>query len=197
MMTAVGNGRSRPPASKPTPPRRTPYALRALQGSSSPATSPAARHRRQAWLSIAAAAGAVLLGLGLAYAFTHGGGPDQGAVGRTAGQTFTGPVDSGKGERTAPPTAPAAPVTLTVDPSDYVGRDAKDVEVELERLGLAVHVEHIEAGEKGTVAALAPTGALEEGQQVTLSVYKGTSGQPDHSGDFGPASDKQRDHEED
>ena len=73
-----------------------------------------------------------------------------------------------------PPETTPEPTTVEVDPAAYVGRSVKDVEKELERLGLVpetVELENPGDVEKDTVADVSPSGTLEEGDTVTISYY--------------------------
>jgi eukaryotic-like serine/threonine-protein kinase len=63
---------------------------------------------------------------------------------------------------------------ITVDAGDYVGRPADDARKDLEDLGFKVDDETVENPgdkEKDTVADVSPTGLVEPGRTITLSVY--------------------------
>jgi serine/threonine-protein kinase len=76
----------------------------------------------------------------------------------------------------------STPDEITLDPADYVGRPAKDVEAELKGLGLKVKQRPVkdESAAKDTVVALSPTSGLAEGDTVTLQVAKGGKPGPPH-----------------
>ena len=72
------------------------------------------------------------------------------------------------------PTTEAAPDTVEVNADDYVGRQAKDVEKDLEALGLKTSTQTVDNPgdqEAGVVSALSPTGTVEEGRTITLQAY--------------------------
>jgi eukaryotic-like serine/threonine-protein kinase len=74
----------------------------------------------------------------------------------------------------APPTTKAAPQTVTVNKGDYVGRPAKDATRDLHRLGLKVQQQSVDnPGDKqeNTVEDVNPTGQVQKGSTITLSVY--------------------------
>ena len=107
---------------------------------------------------------------------TGTGGPGQSA-GPTTGQTGQNQT-GGQGQTTPPsptPTAPAptsaSPTVLTLDPADFVGRDADQVANELRDLGFAVRVVDAPAGtpgDRGTVVGLEPTGPVGVGSTITV-----------------------------
>ena len=74
-----------------------------------------------------------------------------------------------------------------MDPAAYLGRKVKDVEKELDRLGLVpetVELENPGDVEKDTVADVSPSGTLEEGDTVTISYYgKPPAGSSNGSGE--------------
>ncbi len=70
--------------------------------------------------------------------------------------------------------ASSAPEQVQVDAGDYVGRPAKDAGKDLEKLGLKVQEQKVDNPgdqKKDTVADVNPTGSVEKGSTVTLSVY--------------------------
>jgi tRNA A-37 threonylcarbamoyl transferase component Bud32 len=82
------------------------------------------------------------------------------------------------------------PATVEVDPAAYVGREVKDVEKELERLGLvpaAVELENPGDQERNIVVDVSPSGTLEEGDTVTISYY----GKPPTGSSNGSGEDSQ------
>jgi serine/threonine-protein kinase len=73
----------------------------------------------------------------------------------------------------SPSESPSAE-TVTVDPATYVGRPKGDARKDLEDLGLRVDettVDNPGDQEKDVVADVSPTGEVEPGSTVTLSVY--------------------------
>ncbi|MGI8900315.1 MAG: PASTA domain-containing protein [Nocardioides sp.] len=65
---------------------------------------------------------------------------------------------------------------------DYVGSTEDDAKERLEALGLEVNEEKVEnPGDavEDTVAAVSPTGPVEEGTEVTLSIYDQVKGKPE------------------
>ncbi|MCW2806747.1 MAG: Serine/threonine protein kinase, partial [Marmoricola sp.] len=64
--------------------------------------------------------------------------------------------------------------TVTIDPAAYVGRREKDARKDLEKLGLTVAdttVDNPGDQEKDVVSGVSPSGEVEPGSTVTLSVY--------------------------
>lgn len=79
------------------------------------------------------------------------------------------------GVSTASPTPtdqPTPTVSITIDSTTYVGRDAKDVQNELRSMGLRTHVERekTDRAPPGTVLFLAPGGPFAPGDTVTIQV---------------------------
>jgi serine/threonine-protein kinase len=84
------------------------------------------------------------------------------------------PTTEPEPEPTTEPEPEPTPEGITVEESDYVGRDAEDVEQELADLGLEPREEEVEndgSGEEGTVEGLEPTGTLQPGDEITVFVY--------------------------
>ncbi len=129
---------------------------------------------RRLWLPVAAAAAVVALMVGVAYAAQLGDHPATQLGANQLAAQQTKPA----GSRASTPTKPVSPPVVSVDPSDYVDEPADAAEKQLKALGLEVHKQDVDGGDKGLVAAVQPTGAVPTGQQVTLSVYKG--GHPSH-----------------
>ncbi len=70
--------------------------------------------------------------------------------------------------------APPSPQTVQVNPSDYIGRKEKDARKDLEKLGLQVEDREVDNPgdeQKDTVQGVSPSGEVEKGSTVTLSVY--------------------------
>ncbi|MGH8968925.1 MAG: serine/threonine protein kinase [Actinomycetes bacterium] len=85
----------------------------------------------------------------------------------SSGATNDAPPTSGR----STPESPAEARTVDLDDRAYLGRPADDVEAELEDAGL--RVERTRGGTEGrvgTVDDVSPTGTVEEGSLVTLSV---------------------------
>ena len=128
------------------------------------------------WVPIAWAIGLILLLLIVALSILGTQGADREPVGLSP-QEQTDPTATEQAtEPTQEPTQEPAPedTTVTVNASDYVGRDEKDAEDDLKDLGLEVDKETIPndgSAEEKTVADVSPTGEVEEGSTVTLFVY--------------------------
>jgi beta-lactam-binding protein with PASTA domain len=68
-------------------------------------------------------------------------------------------------------TVSTGPAAVAVDPADYLGQPLDIVRTALIRLRLRVSVETAPAGgEPGTVVGIAPSGALRQGDTVTITV---------------------------
>jgi tRNA A-37 threonylcarbamoyl transferase component Bud32 len=141
---------------------------------------PAHRVGRPAWLPWVAAAAAVLLVVVVTSMVlgdeTDPTGPDSPAPAASAEE----PADEA-------PAKPAEPETFDLDAQDYVGKPKDEATAELEALGLEVRdeqVANLEGQDEGTVADVDPTRGLQDGDQVTLSVW-------------GPAPDLTDDDEDD
>ncbi len=68
-------------------------------------------------------------------------------------------------------TVSTGPAAVAVDPADYIGQPLDIVRATLIRLGLQVTVETASAsGEPGTVVGITPSGALRQGDSVTITV---------------------------
>ncbi len=83
-------------------------------------------------------------------------------------------------------TISTGPAAVTVDPADYLGQALDSVRDALIRLGLQVAVEPGPAsGEPGTVVGITPSGALRQGETVTITVASplGSSASAVPSGD--------------
>lgn len=132
-----------------------------------PAPPPAAAPRRRTppWVWLVPLI-VVLLGL-ITWAF----------VDRNSGATEDDPdpTTSATATPTSAPSTPASSATgVSIDEADYVGRDAEVVDAELTDLGLQVRLDEVDnPGEEadGTVAAVDPSGDLQRGDVVTLSVW--------------------------
>ena len=85
-------------------------------------------------------------------------------------------------------TVSTGPAAVAVDPADYLGQPLDIVRATLIRLGLQVTVETASAsGEPGTVVGITPSGALRQGDSVTITVASapwgsGTSAVPSSDG---------------
>ncbi|WP_254185772.1 protein kinase domain-containing protein [Nocardioides panacis] len=185
-----------------------------------PPPGPAERRRTPGWLPWAAAAAAVLVVV-LVVSQLGGNGDDPAAP--TSGDSPSATKGSKAPSRSASPkpspsrtpsasdtpseTPSASPSespsaqTVTVDPAAYVGRPAKDARKDLEKLGLTVAettVENPGDQEKDGVSGVSPSGEVEPGSTVTLSVYgdpvqvevPGASTGPSTGADTGPGNGK-------
>lgn len=107
----------------------------------------------------------------------------------------TGGSNEPERKPTKPSTRPtsAAPATVRVQASDYLGRPVDDVTRDLRRadLQVATNAEPSDL-EPGTVTAIAPTGAVRKGTTVTVTVAV----EPSHP-DKGPPKNRGKDHGDD
>ncbi len=167
----------------------------AMSGSAQHTTAaPQHPRRRVGWLPVAAAAVAVLLILGIAYAATRGGSTGDQAAGPAAQRSPA--QQAARTTTTSPPPTTTEPTGFVIDPEAYVGRPVKDVEEELKAAGLKPeHGDKVPGGEKDTVADISPTGEVAQGQEVTLDVYDGEENPPGHSDhhEHGPKPPKEED----
>ncbi|CAN0428551.1 unnamed protein product, partial [Phaeothamnion confervicola] len=85
-------------------------------------------------------------------------------------------VSSSTASSTLPPetAAAAAPATILVDPSTYVGRDHKAVAEELRALGFVVEERPVKGNgaKKNTVVSVEPSGQLVAGARIVIGVAK-------------------------
>jgi serine/threonine-protein kinase len=130
------------------------------------------------WVAAAAAAVVVaLLLVRLAGDRGSGTGTDSGSGSPRASASSSAPQTTSQAPTTeaAPTTsAPPTPQTVTVTAGDYVGRPEPDARRDLERLGLRVEDREVDNPgdqKKDTVADVNPSGQVEKGSTVTLSVY--------------------------
>ena len=147
----------------------------AAGGARRPGNAPPAQSR-PGWVPVAWAVGLIVLLLIVAVSILGTQGADRQPVGLDPQDQ----VDSSAAEPTpepAPEETQAEPTedpTVTVDASDYIGRDEKDAESDLKDLGLDVDKEKVAndgSAEEKTVADVSPTGEVPEGSTVTLFVY--------------------------
>ena len=139
---------------------------RVLTGVVPPARTDA-RNRRPAWLPWAAAALAVLLVV-VVTSMVLGDETDP------AGPDTPAPAASAEESAGEASTKSAEPKTFDLDAQDYVGMPEDEAKAELEALGLEVkdeQVANLEGQDEGTVADVDPTRHLQDGDQVTLSVW--------------------------
>jgi serine/threonine-protein kinase len=154
-----------PPVAEPIPRDADgPQGTRVLTGVVPTAVNRGDR-RRPAWLPWAAAALGVLLVVVLVSVAVGGRGDDPVVAEPSA--TAEEPADEEPGKS-------AEPETFDLDAQDYVGMPKDEAKAELEALGLKVkdeQVANLEGQEEGTVADVDPTRRLQDGDQVTLSVW--------------------------
>jgi serine/threonine-protein kinase len=84
------------------------------------------------------------------------------------------PSASASPTRTPSPSQSPTPQQVQVRAGDYVGRNADAARADLEDLGLRVSQRQVDnpgGRREGTVSDVSPTGALDKGAAVTLSVY--------------------------
>jgi hypothetical protein len=126
------------------------------------------RHGRPAWLPWAGAALGVLLVVVLLAWLGRGDEPVTTAV-----EQPSGPTSSTSASSSPSPTASPTP-GIVVRAEDYVGLPKDDAKSRLEGLGLKVKeekVDNLEGQPEDTVADIAPTGRVEPGDEVTLSIW--------------------------
>src|SRR6266545_3037281 len=86
-------------------------------------------------------------------------------------------------------TVSTGPAAVAVDPADYLGQPLDIVRATLIRLGLQVTVQTAPAsGEPGTVVGIAPSGALRQGDTVTITVAFSPLGSSASAAPSGPGS---------
>jgi hypothetical protein len=142
--------------------------------------------RNVGWVPIASVAVTLLLIGVIAYAVSRGGENPPDTSSRAGSST----------QQTTPQADRATPGGIAVRRSTYVGLKFKDAEHRLRDIGFDVRRQDIDGGEKDIVAGIAPSGIVQKGQQVTLTVYKGEAHGPDDS--HGKPGDHKPDkHEED
>ncbi len=91
----------------------------------------------------------------------------------TPRERTTEPTPSPRDTPTATPTT-QAPTTIRVSADEYVGRDVREVEADLRRLGLRVTLDELDnpgGAEQGVVESINPTGELEEGSTITVRYW--------------------------
>jgi len=171
-----------PPVAEPPLDADRPQGTRVLTGVVPPAGSRGDR-RRPAWLPWAAAALGVLLVVVLVSVAVGGRGDDP--VVEEPSASAEEPADEEQAK-------PAEPETFDLDAQDYVGMPEDEAKAELEALGLEVKDEQVAnlGGQvEGTVADVDPSRRLQDGDQVTLSVWgpapQLTDDENDHGGSGG------------
>ncbi|MGZ4537312.1 MAG: protein kinase domain-containing protein [Nocardioidaceae bacterium] len=145
---------------------------RVLSGATgAPPTRPGDRRRRSrmpGWLPWAAAAAGVVVVVALLSLLGHGDAPSSATTPPKSTPSHT-PSPS----RTSPSPSPT-PSGVLVRARDYVGQPFDTAKAELEQRGLRVREQKTpNPGDKieRTVAAVSPTGRVQPGQEITLSVY--------------------------
>jgi serine/threonine-protein kinase len=90
----------------------------------------------------------------------------------TVDHTPTGPVTTASPSTSTSSSTTSSAATITIDERDYLGKPADDVAATLRGMGLSVATKPVTTTEydPGTVANVSPTGTLERGDKVTLSV---------------------------
>lgn len=155
-----------PPVAEPVPlDVDGPQGTRVLTGVVPPAAGSRDDRRRPAWLPWLAAVLGVLLVVVLV-SVAVGDRDDEPVVAEPSGSAEE-PADE-------EPAEPSEPETFSLDAQDYVGMPADEAKAELEALGLKVEdeqVANLEGQQEGTVADVDPTRRLQDGDQVTLSVW--------------------------
>jgi serine/threonine-protein kinase len=89
-------------------------------------------------------------------------------------QTPSGTATTSTSSSSTPSSTTSAPSTIAVNEKDYLGKPADEVAATLRGLGLVVSTKHVSSGEydPGTVANVSPTGNLQRGDRVTLSIAR-------------------------
>jgi serine/threonine-protein kinase len=90
----------------------------------------------------------------------------------TVDHTPTGPVTTASPSTSTSSSTTSSAATITIDERDYLGKPADEVAATLRGMGLSVATKPVTTSEydPGTVANVSPTGTLERGDKVTLSV---------------------------
>ena len=147
-----------------------PDATRVMTAAPASAPPPSAPRRdRPAWLPWAGAALGVLLVVVLLAWLGQGDEPAA-----TAQDSADEPVASASEQRSPSPTKQAAPEGIVIVADDYIGMDKETAKKQLEELGLKVKdekVENLENRPEDTVADISPTGEVQEGDEILLSVW--------------------------
>jgi serine/threonine-protein kinase len=87
------------------------------------------------------------------------------------------------------------PKTVTIDAADYIGRPGDEVRSELTKQNLTVQLVSLPSpGAPGTVIAVEPTGDVQEGQTVTVTVAATTKVPPGHDKKPKPPKDEHKGH---
>ena len=173
--TAVADAPTRVAAAVPPPP-----VTRTTTTTSGGGYAPPPRRGIPAWVPWAAAAAAVLL---IVLVLSQLGGGDEDSTGDPASPESSATPSKSAPSSSAPTRQPSkkpsksaspTPATVEVDPEDYLGRPVDEAAEELESLGLKVKdrtVDNPGDEEEDTVADVSPSGEVEKGSTVTLSVY--------------------------
>jgi len=171
-----------PTAAAAPPPVAEPVgATQVLTGVGAAAAPPGDRGRRRGrgwlWLlvGLAVLAAVVLILLQATGDDDPTSATPTGSTGPTSEPTTTASSPSESPSDTPSPTESETPVVVTIDADDYVGRKVKEVEKELERLGLVVVTEPLENTDDqpaDTVVDVSPDGELSEGDTVTVTYWE-------------------------
>jgi serine/threonine-protein kinase len=161
-----------PPVAAPIPLETDPThgGTRLLTGVVPATAASRGARRRPGWLPWAGAALGVLLVVVLvSLAFGGGAGEDD-----LSATPASQPQDKAPAAENTTGEPEPEPEALSLDEDDYVGQPKDEADKELEDLGLEVKDEKVDnpgGMAQDTVAALSPTDGLQEGDEVTLSVW--------------------------
>jgi serine/threonine protein kinase len=168
----------RPPAAAAAAPTEATQVLpataaTAVAGAAGPPTEPTDGRRRAVpwgWILLALA---IIAGIILVAMLASGGEDDP---------ETPGPTESSRTTQASKPTSSATEEEgITIDESDYIGRDVNEVSAELKALGLKVAREKLDNPgdeEENTVEGVSPSGTLQEGDTVTVSYWGKAAPEP-------------------
>ncbi|WP_413600462.1 serine/threonine-protein kinase [Curtobacterium sp. Curtsp57] len=139
--------------------------------------------KKRAWIWWVVAAAVVLIAGGVIAAFAFANG---------AAEPTPSPSSSSAKPRPTPSRTPSASPTqtrITVNQSDYIGKNADQAKAELDALGFQTSIEDGDAApssdKQGTVQSISPTGSLTAGTAIVLRAY---TAQPTLEGPAAPTA---------
>ncbi|WP_144761419.1 serine/threonine-protein kinase [Curtobacterium sp. 9128] len=140
--------------------------------------------KKRAWIWWVVAAAVVLVAAGVVAAFAFA---NNGSDPKPSASTSQSPSARPSPSRT--PTAPPTQARITVNQSDYVGKNADQAKAELDALGFQTSIEDGDAApsadKQGTVQSISPTGSLTPGSVIVLRAY---TAQPTLEGPAAPTA---------
>jgi eukaryotic-like serine/threonine-protein kinase len=164
-------------AAAPPPPTEATQVIAPVPAAAPPTTStpaPAYDEERRSWVGPVAGVVAIAVIAVLVFLLLTRGGDDDDQP--TDEQTTSAPSRTSEAPSTPsePASTPAEETTVRIDEEDFVGRPFSDVQRELADLGLRVSRQPVDnPGDKieGDVMSVDPTGALQEGDTVTVGTW--------------------------